>query len=128
MSRAKFIADTRFPERTHPNLGTGVSVAVPTCDVFIDVYFLARCANALALVFELDGFGGIVAILLDVNNFGNNNVAVVELGILGNESGRIDLVVVAVLDSLGFRGIWFAAAYEPRDVLVFVLFRMINGR
>ena len=128
MSRAKFIPYARFSERAHPDFGTRIPVAISAGHVFIDIDFFARCADALALVFELDGFGGVIAVLLDMNNFGHDDVAVVELGILGNEPGRIDLVVIAVLDAFGFRGVRFAAAHEPGDVFVFVLFRVVNRR
>ena len=68
MSRAEFIAYTWFPERAHPNLGTWVSVAIPTRHIIVHIDFLAGSAHTLTLVFKLDGLGRIVAILLDVDN------------------------------------------------------------
>jgi hypothetical protein len=122
----EFIPDAWFSERAHPDFGARISVAIPACDIVVNVDFLTRSSHAFTLVLELNWLCRVIAILFDVDHLRHNDIAVIQLCIFGDESTRVNLVVIAILDTLGFGGVRFATAHETGDVLVLVLFRVVN--
>ena len=126
MARGELISIHGFPQGANTHFREVVAVAITPGIILVDIGVFVR-AEGLALVLVLDGFRRVIAVLLNRNDFRNDDVAILHLRVLRNESLRIQFVVIAVLDSLRLLLVRFAANnLVAHNIVVFVFFRMVN--
>jgi ABC-type proline/glycine betaine transport system permease subunit len=87
ISHTEFIAYTRPSECAHPNFGTIVSIPIAALNVAIHIDFFATSSDTLALVFIFNLFCRVIAVLLDIHHFRNDDCVVFQQCVFGNESG-----------------------------------------